>query len=153
MVGRIAIGADHGGFRLKNSLVEKLKKWGYGVYDVGTHSEDACDYPEAGFECALRVSRKKEPRGILICRTGIGMAVIANKLSGVRAGVCSGVSEAISAREHNDINVLVLAADVISEKDSEKIVKAWLRTPALKGRHARRVRLIKDYEKKVFKKT
>ncbi len=151
MAGKIAIGSDHGGFALKEFLSGKLKEWGYKVYDAGTDSPEPCDYPVTGFKCASRVSEKKEPRGILICRTGVGMAVIANKLPGVRAGVCGKVSEAVSAREHNDINLLVLAADRISRDDAEATVKAWLETPALKGRHAKRVRLIKEYEKKVFR--
>jgi ribose 5-phosphate isomerase B len=152
MVGKIAIGADHGGYVLKQFLIEELEKMGYKTRDSGTDSSEACDYPSIGFECAKRVSEKKEPKGILICRTGIGMAVIANKLPGVRAGVCLRPSEAVSAREHNDINVLVLAADRITKKDAIKTVKVWLKTPALKGRHARRVKLIGEYEKKVFKK-
>ena len=152
MAGKVAIGSDHGGFELKQFLIEELKKTGVRFFDAGTDSPEACDYPEIGFECALRVSKKKEPRGILICRTGVGMAVIANKLPGVRAGVCYKPSEAISAREHNDINLLVLAADRISKKYALETVKAWLATPALKGRHAKRVNIIKEYEKKLFKK-
>lgn len=153
MAGKIAIGSDHGGFKLKQFLSKELGKMKYRVYDAGTDSSEACDYPQMGFECALRVSQKKDPRGILICRTGIGMAVIGNKLPGVRAGVCANPAEAVSAREHNDINLLVFAADKIAPKDALKTLKAWLKTPALKGRHSRRVRLIKDYEKKVFKKS
>lgn len=152
MAGKIAIGADHGGFALKKYLVGELEKTGYTVIDVGTDSPESCDYPHMGFDCALSVAGKKAPRGILICRTGIGMAVIANKMPGVRAGVCGKPDEAISAREHNDVNMLVLAADRISRKNAFATVMAWLKTPALKGRHSKRVRLIKDYEKKVFKK-
>ena len=152
MAGKISIGSDHGGFELKKIIVKELEKSGNKVFDVGTHTSEACDYPKTGFECALRVAQKKSDKGIVICRTGIGMAVIANKLPGVRAGVCARPSEAASAREHNDINVLVFAADRISKSDALKTLKIWLKTPALKGRHARRVRLIKEYEKKVFKK-
>ncbi|MFA6636492.1 MAG: RpiB/LacA/LacB family sugar-phosphate isomerase [Candidatus Omnitrophota bacterium] len=150
---RIAVGSDHGGFDLKQFILKELERAGHKVYDMGTDTPESCDYPHVGFECASMVSRKKAWVGILICRTGVGMAVIANKLPGVRAGVCGKPDQAVSAREHNDINVLVLAADRVSRKDALATVKAWLKTPALKGRHAKRVRIIKEYEKKVFKKT
>ncbi len=152
MAKRIAVGSDHGGFALKKNVIEELRKKRYNVYDAGTHSPEPCDYPDVGFECAARVSRGKEKRAILICRTGIGMAIIANKLPGVRAGVCDRPLEAVSAREHNDINVLVLAADRISVRDAVRIVNVWLSTRARRGRHARRVDRIKEYEQKVFKK-
>jgi len=90
--------------------------------------------------------------GIVICKSGIGMSIIANKLPGVRAGLCRTVEEARSAREHNDANILVLSANKVPPKKAIEIVKVWLKTEALKGRHSRRVKKIKDLEKKVFKK-
>jgi RpiB/LacA/LacB family sugar-phosphate isomerase len=149
---RIAIGADHGGFALKENLKAMLKKSGYRVEDVGAYSEESCDYPEFGFEAACRVSARKAARGIVICKTGIGMSIIANKLPGVRAGLCASVADAVSSRQHNDTNVLVLAASRIGQTSAKDIVRAWLKTKALKGRHARRVRQIKELEKKLYKK-
>lgn len=152
MAKRIAIGADHGGFLLKEKIIEELKKKKYKVSDSGPFSKDPCDYPAFGFDVAKKVSKKKADRGILICRSGIGMAMVANKLPGARAGVCNTVKDAASSREHNDANILVLAADRISTKRALEILKVWLKTKTLGGRHARRVRQIKDYEKKIFKK-
>lgn len=150
MVKRIVIGADHGGFSLKEKIKNAFKKR-YKFDDMGTHTEESCDYPVYGFSVAEKVSKKKASRGIVICKTGIGMAIIANKFSGVRAGVCSSVAEAVSARQHNDTNILVLAATKVNSKKAMDIITAWLNTPALGGRHARRVRQIKEFEKKVFK--
>ena len=150
---RIALGADHGGFVLKEKLIARLKREGYSVHDAGTKTPEPCDYPRYGFEAAGMVSSGKAGRAILVCRSGIGMAIIGNKLPGVRAGVCNTVADAVSARQHNDTNVLVVAADRVSDRMAIRIMDAWLATPALKSRHARRVRQIKDFEKKAFKKT
>ncbi len=152
MAKKIAIGSDHGGYALKEKLITALKRARYKVDDVGPFSEGACDYPEFGFQAAKKVATKKVARAIVICKTGIGMAVVANKLPGVRAGVCSNMADTVSSRQHNDVNVLVLAATKVSSKKAQEIVKVWLKTEALKGRHARRVRQIKALEKKVFKK-
>jgi len=145
----IAIGADHGGFSLKEKIKNLLEKEGYKVQDMGTHSEDLCDYPKFGFSASQKVSQKKAFRGIVICKTGIGMAVVANKLPGVRAGVCNTEEDALSARKHNDTNVLVLAARKVTGAKAARIVKTWLKTKALKGRHARRVKQIKNFEKNI----
>ena len=152
MARKIVIGADHGGFLLKEKIKAALKKARYRVEDVGTDSAESCDYPRFGFDVAGRVSDGKAERGIAICKTGIGMAIIANKYPGVRAGVCDSASDAVSARKHNDTNVLVLAATKTSSKKALGIVRAWLRTKATGGRHARRVRQIAELERKVFKK-
>ena len=145
---KIAIGSDHGGYELKNSVIEFLKQEKYAVDDMGTHSKDSCDYPLIGFETAKAVSDRKADRGVLICRTGIGMAIIANKLPGVRAGAVYSVEMAKSSREHNDCNVLVLAADYTDEESARKILKVWLDTESLGDRHARRVEQIKKLESK-----
>jgi len=147
----IALGADHGGFLLKEKVKEMLAKKGYKVEDAGTYSASSCDYPKFGFKAASKVFQKKAFRGIVICKTGIGMAIAANKLPGVRAGVCTSREDAISARKHNDTNVLVLAAKKISSVKAMNIVDAWLTTKALKGRHSRRVKQIKEFERKIFK--
>jgi len=145
---KIAIGSDHGGYELKNKLVDFLKAGKYEVKDFGTNSKDPCDYPEIGFEVARAVSEGKAERGILICRTGIGMAIIANKLPGVRAGACYDEKMSRSSREHNDTNVLVLAADYTPEAEAKKILQIWLTTKALGDRHARRVKQIEEFEAK-----
>lgn len=152
MAGRIAIGSDHGGFLLKEEIKLMLKKARYKVEDAGTDSAEACDYPQFGFKVAEQVSTGRADRGIVICKTGIGMAIIANKHPRVRAGACSSVAEALSARKHNDINVLVLAATKVSREKALQITRAWLKTRALKGRHGRRVKQIERLEKKVFRK-
>lgn len=145
---KIVIGSDHGGYELKSKLLEFMGKQGYDARDMGTHSKDSCDYPVIGFEVAKAVSDEKADRGILICRTGIGMAIIANKLPGVRAGVCLTEAMARSSREHNDCNVLVLAADYTEDETARKILKIWLDTKSLGDRHARRVEQIKKLETK-----
>lgn len=151
MVKKIVLGADHGGFLLKERIKEHLRGKGYKVADVGTFSEESCDYPAIGFAAAGEVSNGRAERGIIICKTGIGMAVAANKVCGIRAGVCNSVKDAVSARQHNDTNVLVLAGTKVSGKKAMDIVTAWLETRSLKGRHARRVAQIREFEKKVFK--
>ena len=145
---KIVIGSDHGGYELKSKLVEFLKKKKYDAKDLGTHSKDSCDYPLIGFEVAKAVGTRKADRGVLICRTGIGMAIIANKVSGVRAGVCYSAAMAKSSREHNDCNVLVLAADYTEPALARKILKVWLDTGSLGDRHARRVKQITKLESK-----
>ena len=152
MAERIAIGADHGGYSLKEEIKSLLKRKKKVVDDVGTFSEESCDYPRYAFDVARKVARGEADRGILICKTGIGMAVAANKYPGVRAGVCLSNADALSSRQHNDVNVLVLAAMRVTEEEAKKITAIWLRTAAQKGRHARRVAQIREHEKKVFKK-
>lgn len=145
---RIAIGSDHGGYELKDKLVKFLKAAKYDVDDMGTHSKDSCDYPIIGFEVARAVSERKADRGVLICRTGIGMAIIANKLPGVRAGACYDEKMARSSREHNDCNIFVLAADYTGDEAAKKMLKIWLETPNLGERHERRVQQIMKLESK-----
>ncbi|MCX5679509.1 MAG: ribose 5-phosphate isomerase B [Candidatus Omnitrophica bacterium] len=148
---KIVIGSDHGGYELKSKLIEFLKNSKYDAADIGTHSKDSCDYPLIGFEVARAVSVGRADRGVLICRTGIGMAIIANKVPGIRAGVCYSVKMAKSSREHNDCNVLVLAADYTEERLAKKILKIWLNTNSLGDRHARRVKQIDKLETKLRK--
>lgn len=146
---KIAIGSDHGGYELKEKITVFLKGEGHEVNDFGTHSKESCDYPLIGFEVAKAVSEKKADRGVLICKTGVGMAVIANKLPGVRAAACYDKEMARSSREHNDCNVLVLAADYTDFAKSKEITRIWLAAGHLGERHARRVRQIKDIESKL----
>ena len=139
---KIAIGADHGGFKLKQGLVKFLKKKGHSVKDFGTFSEESCDYPVYGYKVARAVGRARFSKGILICTTGIGMSMVANKVKGARAALCDRVDIARLSREHNDANVLVLASKVTSLSKAKRIADVWLSTRALGGRHRRRVRQI-----------
>ncbi len=146
---KIAIGSDHGGYGLKNELVAYLKKEKYEVDDLGTHSKESCDYPLIGFDVAETVGSGRADRGILICKTGVGMAIIANKVHGVRAAACYDEDMAKSAREHNGCNVIVFAASYSGFKEALKMLKVWLTTEPLGDRHERRVKQIKDIEAKL----
>ncbi|MBN2453174.1 MAG: ribose 5-phosphate isomerase B [Candidatus Omnitrophica bacterium] len=146
---KIAIGSDHGGYELKAALVRFMEEEGYEVADLGTHSKESCDYPLIGFEVARTVSEGKAERGVLICKTGVGMVIIANKVHGVRAAACYDVEMAKSAREHNDTNVLVLAASYTEGKKAKEILRTWIATDHAGERHARRVKQIKDIESKI----
>lgn len=143
----IAIGADHGGFKLKEKIKKYLVKRGYTVRDYGTCSEESCDYPEIGYRVAEAVIKRKAAKGILICKTGIGQAIVANKVLGIRAAVCHNLTAARYSREHNDVNVLVLAGLFVDEDTAKKITALWLKTRFQGGRHRRRVEQIKKIEK------
>lgn len=144
---KIAIGSDHGGFELKEKVFKFLLKEGHEVKNFGTHSKESCDYPLIGFEVAKAVSGGGFNRGVLICKTGVGMVIIANKLYGVRAAACYNVEIAKTSREHNDCNVIVLAANFVEFQKAKGILKVWLNTEHLGQRHARRVGQIKEFEK------
>jgi ribose 5-phosphate isomerase B len=135
----IAIGADHAGYALK----EKLKAWlaadGHQVIDYGTHSTDSVDYPDYAAAVAEMVRGGGAERGVLVCGSGIGMAMAANKVAGVRAAVAADPDVARLARQHNDANVLALGARLTSPMHALEVVQAWLVTPFEGGRHARRV--------------
>lgn len=146
---KIAIGSDHGGYELKDELAKFIRAEGHEVLDLGTHSKESCDYPIIGFEVAKAVSEGKASLGVLICKTGIGMAVVANKVRGVRAGACYDVSMARSAREHNDVNVLVLGASYTRPDAAKDIFRAWMGSKHTEERHARRVKQITDIESKI----
>ena len=146
---KIAIGSDHGGYELKKDIIKFLQEEKYTVEDMGTHSKDACDYPMIGFEVAKLVADGKAARGILICKTGVGMAIIANKLHGIRAAACYDKEMAKSSREHNDCNIIVLAANYTDIEKAREILKIWLKTEHAGERHERRVKQIKDIESKL----
>lgn len=143
---KIAIGSDHRGFEAKRRLVNLLQQLQHQVLDVGTHGTDSTDYPDYAFEVALAVSSCTVERGILICGTGIGMCIAANKVRGVRAAPCHDVITAEMSRRHNDANVLCLSADLLGGELLERMVRVWLETPFEGGRHARRVEKIVRYE-------
>lgn len=142
----IAIASDHAGFSLKEKLKPYLLSKKLTVKDMGTYSKDRCDYPNFAFALAKEVSRGKIKQGILICKSGIGNSMVANKLPGVRAALCYNVKAARLSREHNDSNVLVLGSAFVSVKTAKKIVAAWLKAEFQGGRHKRRLDQIKKIE-------
>ena len=146
---KIAIGSDHGGYELKNKLVEYLKEEKYSVEDLGTHSKESCDYPLIGFDVAKIVGAGGADKGVLICTTGVGMVIIANKVHGVRAAACYDKEMAKSSREHNNCNVIVFAANYSDFKQALDMLKIWLITEPLGDRHERRVKQIKNIESKL----
>lgn len=145
---RVAIGADHGGFELKGRLIPLLRSLGCEVADLGTHSPEPCDYPAIGAKVARAVAAGAFDRGVLLCKSGIGIAIVANKVPGIRAGVCHDVFDARSSRAHNNANVLVLGAETLTAPHARRIVTAWMATPfEAGGRHERRVRQITALER------
>jgi len=152
MIRRIAIGADHGGFALKATLIRWLQGKGFEVADLGTHSPKPCDYPRIGYKVAAAVAEGRFDRGVLLCRSGIGMAMVANKVRGIRAGVCADVCDAERSRSHNDANVLVIGAEKLGLAQVKRIVTAWCAAPfETGGRHERRVRQIAALERKLLR--
>ncbi|HEV7221486.1 MAG TPA: ribose 5-phosphate isomerase B [Pirellulales bacterium] len=143
---RIAIGSDHRGFAVKQKLIELLKRLGHEVLDDGAHGAESCDYPDIASIVGQQVGRREVERGILICGTGIGMSIAANKLPGVRAAPCHDDLSAEMSRRHNDLNVLCLSADMLGEKLIDRMVEIWLTTEFEGGRHARRVEKIQQLE-------
>jgi ribose 5-phosphate isomerase B len=147
----VAVGADHGGFELKEVLKAELKTLGFDVNDVGTNSKDAVDYPDFAHAVAQAVGSGKAWRGIMIDGAGIGSCIVANKVPGVRAGMAYDYSSAVNSREHNDTNVLTLGAGLIGVNLAKQIVKTWLTTEFAAGRHTPRLDKIKSVEKKYLK--
>lgn len=143
---KIVIGSDHGGYELKNKIFKFLKSKRCKVLDMGTYSKESSDYPLIGFDVAKMVSEKKCDRGVLICKTGVGMAIVANKLRGVRAAACYDKNMARSSREHNNCNIIVLAAQYSDFKQAKEMLRVWLNTKHAGERHKRRVRQIKEFE-------
>jgi len=135
----IAIGADHAGYSLKEDLKAWLGGSGHPVLDFGTHSLESVDYPDFAGPVADAVTSGAAARGVLVCGTGMGMAMAANKLEGVRAAVCLDPLMARMSREHNDANVLALGARLTDGRSAVEILQAWLETPFAGGRHVRRV--------------
>ncbi|WP_457600495.1 ribose 5-phosphate isomerase B [Hydrogenivirga sp.] len=144
---RVAVGSDHAGFPLKEKIKGFLLDRGYEVIDFGTTSRESTHYPLFAKEVALSVQRGEADRGILVCGTGIGMSITANKVNGVRAALCFNEYMARMSRLHNDANVLCLGDRVLGEELALAIVDEWLKTPFEGGRHAKRVELIAEIEK------
>ena len=150
-VPRIVLAADHGGVKLKADLLRFLTGKGYPVRNLGSDSPDPVDYPDYGFAATAAMQRGEADRAILICKSGIGMAIAANKARGVRAAVVSTVPDAELSRRHNDANVLVLGANEVPHRRARTIVEKWLATPFDGGRHRRRVEKIRRFEKSHWK--
>jgi len=136
---RVALGADHAGVELKDALKPALDELGVSYEDFGTHGPDSVDYPDFAAAVARGVSEGRFDRGVLVCGSGIGMAITANKVAGVRAAAIGDTTAARLSREHNDLNVLTLGARVLPESRAREIVKTFIQTPFEGGRHATRV--------------
>ncbi len=147
---KIAIGSDHRGFTVKQRLIVLLQQLNHEVMDLGTFSQTSADYPDIALEVATAVGNKQTEMGILICGTGIGMSIAANKVPGVRAAPCHDPVTAEMSRRHNDANILCLSADLLSEDLIERMVRLWITTEFEGGRHARRLEKIAQFEQKIL---
>jgi len=145
---KIYIGADHRGFNFKKRIEKILNDQGYDVFDMGSFdSTNSCDYPEIAYKVASKVAQLRNGRGILVCMSGIGQAIAANKVRGAYAALCYNAESAALSRKHNNANILVLGSKFIKAKDLGKILKTWLNTEFEGGRHQRRVNQIRKIEK------
>ncbi len=143
---RIGIASDHRGFQMKNRLIQLVQSLGHDVTDFGPHSTDSVDYPDFARQVAEGISSGDIDRGVLICGTGIGMCITANKFDGIRAANCNDSVTAEYSRLHNDVNVVCLSADQLSDQLADQILQIWLKTEFEGGRHARRIQKISDIE-------
>ena len=144
---KIALGSDHGGYALKCDIIQLLEKLGHEYKDFGCYSTESCDYPDFGEAAARAVASGEYDRGIVICTTGIGISITANKVNGIRCALCSDPFCAEMTRRHNDANMLAMGAGIIGPNMAERIVDVFLDTQFEGGRHARRVGLVMDVEK------
>ncbi len=144
---KIAIGSDHRGYEAKERIKMLLREMHADVIDHGTNTRDSCDYPDMAIGVAKDVAGGKADRGILLCGTGLGMSISANKVHGVRAALCHDELTAQLSRRHNDANVLCLPADLIGDALMQSMVRTWLETKFEAGRHARRVEKIQEFER------
>jgi ribose 5-phosphate isomerase B len=147
---RIAVGNDHRGYRVKDKLIRVLEQLGHDVENDGSHDSESVDYPDIASVVSRKVASGRADRGILICGTGIGMCIAANKVCGVRAATCHDELEAQISRRHNDTNVLCLSADMLGSRDIEAMIQVWLDTSFDGGRHARRLDKIARIEQGSF---
>lgn len=142
----IAIGSDHGGFELKNHIVKYLEEKGYDIKDYGVYNEDNVDYPDCAKPVCEAVMSGEAERGILLCGTGIGISIAANKHKGIRAALCSDVYSAVMSRQHNNANILCMGGRVLGRELAFMITDAWLETEFEGGRHIRRIEKIHEIE-------
>ena len=145
----ISVGSDHRGVGVKQQIVELLNRLGHDVNDVGVNTTDSVDYPDIAAQVGKSVSTEESERGILVCGTGIGMAIVANKFPGVRAAPCHDDLTAEMSRRHNDVNVLCLSADLLGHRLIDRMVEIWLTTEFEGGRHERRVKKICDLDQQL----
>ena len=144
---KIVLGSDHAGFSLKETIKEHLSSQGWDVIDCGTDSEESVDYPDFAEKVARAICDGTCEKGILVCGTGIGISIAANKLPGIRAAVCHDLFTAQASREHNDANILAMGARVLESSLALEMVDLWLATPFSGGRHQRRIDKISALEK------
>lgn len=135
----IVMGSDHAAYQMKETIKSYLENRGFAVEDVGASGTDSVDYPDFGIKVASAVSTGKQKRGILMCGTGLGMSMVANRFPGVRAALCGDIFSAVMSRQHNDANILVLGGRVIGDVLAKEIVRAWLDTEFDGGRHQNRL--------------
>ena len=143
---KIAIGSDHRGFLLKRKLKDSLRRQHIALIDVGTHSDKSCDYPVFAAKVAHLVADQKVDSGILICKTGAGSAIAANKIKHIRAALCCSIKAARLARQHNNANILVMGSDFVSSHRAKRMIEEWLSARFQAGRHTRRVAQISQME-------
>ncbi len=143
---KIAVASDHRGFNVKDRILAQVAELQHEALDFGPSTSDICDYPDFGAKAARAVSEGEVDRAILICGSGIGMCIIANKFRGVRAALCHDDLSAEMSRRHNDANVMCLSADLLGERLASRMIELWLSTPFEGGRHARRIAKIAEYE-------
>lgn len=148
---KIALGSDHGGYRLKSEICKHLEWNKIEYFDFGTYSEESVDYPDIGQAVAEAVARGEYDRGIIVCGTGIGISISANKVPGIRAALCADCFSAKASREHNNANILALGERVIGVELAKMIVDTWLKSDFSGGRHANRVEKIAKIEQKYNK--
>jgi len=148
---KIIIGSDHGGFEVKEKIRETLSKLEYDITDVGCHNTESCDYPDFASRVAGDVAKNRFVFGILVCGSGIGMSIAANKFKGIRAALVWNVEVAKLTREHNDSNILCLSGRFLRPEEAAEIVKVWLNTKFSGGRHAKRLKKIEILEKELIK--
>jgi ribose 5-phosphate isomerase B len=148
---QIGLACDHGGFDLKEELKAFLTSIGVEPIDMGTFNQDSVDYPDFGVLVAEKISRGELGKGILICGTGIGMSIVANKFPGVRAALANDLYSSRFSREHTDANILVIGGRIVGKDLAREILRVWLETPFAGGRHKRRLEKIEALEKERFK--
>ncbi|MDD5680394.1 MAG: ribose 5-phosphate isomerase B [Candidatus Omnitrophica bacterium] len=149
---KIAVGSDHGGFDLKKDVINFLKAWHYHVKDFGTFAPERCDYPKIGYKVASGVASGKFDRGVLICKSGLGMCIVANKVHGIRAVLLSEEESARLSREHNDANIAIFSGKSMNITRAKRILEVWLSTDFEGGRHKKRLDQIRAIEKKMIKR-
>ena len=147
----IAIGSDHGGYKLKEEIKKYLDEKAIEYEDCGTYSEERAEYPDIAKSVAEKVQNNECNEGILICRSGIGMSIVANKFKGIRCAKCDNEQEARFSKMHNNSNMLALGADYMDENEAIRIVRTWIATQFEGGRHEERVKIIEEIEKENMK--